>query len=99
MVRHVGVTAELVLWRVVIDTSMLCIALMPSSNRLSSAARDESGREVAICWQLATTSEVPVDEGVEVTSHQVNLEMRTQDQQISKVDSAGSAGSPCNLHG
>ena len=34
---------------------------------------------------------VPVAEGMEVASHQVNLKVGTQDQQICKVDSAGPA--------
>ena len=40
--------------------------------------------------------EVPVAEGIEVASHQVHLEACTQDQQVSKADSAGSAGGPCH---
>ena len=44
----------------------------------------------------APTLVVPVAEGIEVASHQVNLEVSTQHQQICKVNSAGTASCASN---
>ena len=51
---------------------------------------------------LTASPEIPVAEGIEVASHEVHLEVGTQDKQVSEVDSARSAGGPShcmiNMH-
>ena len=86
MVCHVDVAPELVLQVVLIHTSLCIDALIETPQH-----HGKRGILQRSCNLLAPTLVVPVAEGIEVASHQVNLEVGTQNQQVGKVDSAGTA--------
>ena len=72
---------------------MVCVDISLRIDALVKAPQHHCKRWVLQrnCNLLASRLVVPVAEGIEVASHQVNLEVGIQDQQICKVDSAGSA--------
>ena len=86
MVCHVDVAPELVLWVIFIHPSLCIDAFIETPQH-----HDKRGILQRSCSLLASTPVVPVTEGIEVASHKVNLEVGTQNQQVGKVDSAGTA--------
>ena len=85
MVCRVQITPELVLRAILAGVPELCIDAV-----ITAPEHHGQGRVLQrSCNSLAACAEVSVTEGVESTTHEVYLEVCTEEQQICKVDSAG----------